>query len=152
MNILFSFRFLSCNSLDRWVCAPFMVLSEWVYSCKKRSAPPLALWGQFSPNGIQVKSAILPHDDKFWGQNRDNSITQSWSWGMFDRLCKQVILDLCYTANNYISITTTLSAQIERHSWLERQEIHFGRTMVIFGEKLLQKLQYFWRKICQNWP
>ena len=29
----------------------------------------------------------------------------------------------------------TVSAQIERHSWLERQETHFGRTMVNFGEK-----------------
>ena len=26
------------------------------------------------------------------------------------------------------AIPTTVSAQIERHSWLERQETHFGRT------------------------
>ena len=37
----------------------------------------------------------------------------------------------------------TVSAQIERHSWLERQETHFGRTMVNFGEKAAKNTVIF---------
>ena len=40
-------------------------------------------------------------------------------------------------------VTYTVSAQIERHSWLERQEIHFGRTSVNFGEKSAKNMVIF---------
>ena len=40
-----------------------------------------------------------------------------------------------YSMQDYRNWQSTVSAQIERHSWLERQETHFGRTMVNFGEK-----------------
>ena len=33
---------------------------------------------------------------------------------------------------------TTVSAHIERHSWLERQEAHFGHTMVIIHNFLFK--------------
>ena len=35
-------------------------------------------------------------------------------------------------------VLCTVSAQIERHSLLERQETVYGRAMVIFGEKCLK--------------
>jgi len=41
------------------------------------------------------------------------------------------------TSNKESQLRDTVSAQIERHSWLERQETSIGRTMVIFfGENL----------------
>ena len=40
-------------------------------------------------------------------------------------------------------LRTTVSAQIEDHSWLERQETLFGRTLVNFGEKLSENTVIF---------
>ena len=44
----------------------------------------------------------------------------------------------------------TVSAQIERHSWLERQGAHFGHTMVIFGEKLSKDYSIFEQKFAKS--
>ena len=40
-------------------------------------------------------------------------------------------------------VLLTVSAQIERHSWLEDQWTHFGRTIVIFGERLSKDYSVF---------
>ena len=51
---------------------------------------------------------------------------------------------ICFMSDkSYPLFLTTVSAQIERHSWLERQGILFGCTMVIFSKKLCKSCSIF---------
>ena len=58
---------------------------------------------------------------------------------------------LCSGIHNILRHTQdTVSAQIERHSWLERHEAHFGHTMVIFDQKSSKNAVFsdnFWSKM-----
>ena len=51
--------------------------------------------------------------------------------------------EFVYIYQQFLTLPNTVSAQIERHSWLERQETHFGCTMVNFGEKSSENTEIF---------
>ena len=50
----------------------------------------------------------------------------------------------------YKSCPITVSAQIERHSWLECQEAHLGPTMANFGKKSSKNTVIFDQKLSKN--
>ena len=81
-----------------------------------------------------------------------NIICHIWGWNFFSWPFEMALVTLWLVMDHRLwMVKFTVSAQIEHHSWLERQDAHFGCTVVIFGRFLRQKTLKFAQFFAKNY-